>query len=465
LNATEPFPEDLFRVPIPDRIFSEMPEMTDSALRALLGMIRLSFRFEPEKGSWVTPERSFTRSEIESESGLSCQGTRNGLKELSEAGYVSSNKAGRTYEHKLEIEVPTSRYTYVPTALLEVASGLGGTELRLVLAVIRTTWGWTSETENVEEGPPAHRRWARLSTSELAQRTGRSRTAVKEAAAALQGQLLERLRPNGGTYHYRFLPEAIAPQIGAEDASAPPSESGAVRVRTKKQAAVSVEIANDLTPDRQNSDPPSSYRESVCRDKHRRQEESTSATLSGDHSSGKPDAVPAEGSSEQTTASEETCQTSSLSGEAPPPDFTGLPPEKQDLAEKLSNVGIWAGRIAEVLSRFSTERIRVNFQLYRQRSAEQTIRKPGAWLYAAITDGYALPDSSPDESEGSVSAAPGSLPPLQHKETVSEAKKDAYVAQGIDEERFHRCPSGRSGPEERWFMYFDPAVGGPERRV
>ena len=89
----------------------------------------------------------------------------------------------------------------------------------------------------------------------------------------------------------------------------------------------------------------------------------------------------------------------------------------------------------------------------------------GAWLYAAITDGYALPDSSPDESEGSVSAAPGSLPPPEHKETLSEAKKDAYVAQGIDEERFHRCPSGRNGPEERRFMYFDPAVGGPERRV
>ena len=469
LDITEPFPEDLFRVPVPDRIFSEMPEMTDSALRALLGMIRLSFRFEPEKGSWVTPERSFTRSEIESESGLSCQGTRNGLKELSEAGYVSSNKAGRTYEHKLEIEVPTSRYTYVPTALLEVASGLGGTELRLVLAVIRTTWGWTSETENVKEGPPAHRRWARLSTSELAQRTGRSRTAVKEAAAALQGQLLERLRPNGGTYHYRFLPEAITPQIGAEDASAPPPESGAVRVRTKKQAAVSVEIANDLTPDRQNSDPPSFNRESFREDKHRSQEENARAPSGEEPSSNEADAVPGENFSGQATAPEATGEASSSGGKAPPPDFSDLPPEKQDLAEKLSNVGIWAGRIAEVLSRFSTERIRANVQLYRRRAAEQTIRKPGAWLYKAITDGYALPGSSTgkpeDKPESSETTAPGALPPLQHEETVSEAKKDAYVAQGTDEERFHRCPSGRSGPEERRFMYFDPAVGGPERRV
>ncbi|PSR04113.1 MAG: hypothetical protein BRD54_02490, partial [Bacteroidetes bacterium SW_8_64_56] len=109
--------------------------------------------------------------------------------------------------------------------------------------------------------------------------------------------------------------------------------------------------------------------------------------------------------------------------------------------------------------------------------AEQTIRKPGAWLYKAITDGYALPGSSTGEPEGSPEGgsegspkgnrptAPGSLPPLEHKETLSEAKKDQYVAQGTSEERFHRCPSGRSGPEERRFMYFDPAVGGPERRV
>jgi len=185
-------------------------------------------------------------------------------------------------------------------------------------------------------------------------------------------------------------------------------------------------------------------------------------------------------------------------------------------------VGVWAGRIAELLSRFSTERIRANFQLYRRRAAEQTIRKPGAWLWKAITDGYALPNSSrsdPNEQDdldeqgggepermgepesrggpentsglentrgaestsgpenGRSAAASGSLPPLEHKEIVSEAKKDRYVSQGVSEERFHRCPASKAsrqasrgisrvdGPAERRFMYFDPEVGGPERRV
>jgi len=61
-----------------------------------------------------------------------------------------------------------------------------------------------------------------------------------------------------------------------------------------------------------------------------------------------------------------------------PTDFSNLPSGKQDLAKKLSNVGVWAGRIAGLLSRFSAGRIWANFQLYCQRAAEQTIRKPGA---------------------------------------------------------------------------------------
>ena len=449
LDATESFPTGLFRVPIPNAVFAKMPDVSDSALRCLLALIHLSFRFEPEKSEWVCPDRQFSRSDIEEASGLSDQGARNGLSELESLGWIRIDRGGRSHQHQLLLEVPQSRFTYVPTALLEQASEVGsGTALRVILAVLRRTWGWTSQRSNPPNGQQetVHDRWAQLSNRELANATGRSETAVGQAAQSLQGEWTQRVRPGNGAYQYRFLPEAVGDY-------------------PEEESSFSEGNANDLTPDRQKSGTPSFSKESSCRDKHKRQDKNTGDTPSEEPPLSEPDAVPTDNSSQQVTASEESSQTPSPNGEAPPPDFTGLPPEKQDLAEKLSNVGIWAGRIAEVLSRFSTERIRANFQLYRRRTAEQTIRKPGAWLYAAITDEYALPGSSPDESEGSASAAPGSLPPLEHKGTLSEAKKDAYVAQGIDEERFHRCPSGRSGPEERRFMYFDPAVGGPERRV
>jgi hypothetical protein len=129
------------------------------------------------------------------------------------------------------------------------------------------------------------------------------------------------------------------------------------------------------------------------------------------------------------------------------PDFSNLPAEKQELAQKLANVGVWAGRTAEVLSRFSTERIRANFQLYRKRAAESTIRCHGAWLYQAITEGYTLPNS--DTSAGASST--GSTP--EHKQVVSPEEKEAYINQGIPKERFHRCLSEQEGAR---FMYLEP---------
>jgi hypothetical protein len=252
------------------------------------------------------------------------------------------------------------------------------------------------------------------------------------------------VRPGNGPHQYRFLPERIQDANGEE-------------------SSFSEATANDLTPDRQKSGTPSSYKESSCRDKHRRQGKNSGDLSTGESSSNEADAVPANNTSKQTSAPQGTGQDSGSTSKGPPPDFSDLPPEKQDLAEKLSNVGLWAGRIAEVLSRFSVQRIRANFRLYRRRSSEQTIRKPGAWLYKAITDGYALPDSSTGKLVDNGSSAPGSLPPLEHKETVSETEKDQYVAQGTSEDRFHRCLSGQGHPDERRFMYFAPRSGGPTR--
>lgn len=466
-GATEPFPDGLFRVPIPDEVFGEMPEMSDSALRAHLALIRLSFRFEPEESSWVCPDRTFTRADVQRQSGLSSQGARNGLRELAKAGWVQVDESGRSYEYALEMEVPTSRYTYVPTALLEAASGLSGTELRLVLAVIRATWGWTFPAGEGGE-QPSHRRWARLPTSQLAGRTGRSETAVKEAASNLQRRYLERLRPTSGAYHYRFLPEAIMPDEGpagapSEETLEETSRHGSVRVEKKIRAFVSVGASNDLTPDRQKSDPSTSYKESSSKDKHGQPQKKKRPEPTDANPPENGHAVPTDNNPGEKSNTQRRRAQSKQPEETSTPDFSDLPPEKQKLAQKLANVGVWGGRIAELLSRFSCTRIRANFELYRQRASEQVIVNPGAWLSQAIIDGYALSPSDSD-TPGSTSTS-GSLPPLEHKETVSEAKKDAYVAQGIDESRFHRCLSGGRATGEPRFMYFDPSVGTPTSRT
>ncbi|MCS4185033.1 replication protein [Salinibacter ruber] len=449
LDATEPFPDGLFRVPLPNVVFGRMPSVSDSALRCLLALVHLSFRFDPAKDEWVHSGEWFPRSDVEAASGLSDQGTRNGLAELQSLGWAAADQAGRSHRFQLEIEVPARRFTYVPTALLEGLSGFdSGTELRVVLAVLRGTWGWT---RNESEGNPhgentpqsgqprvVHDRWAQLSNRKLAEATGRSETAVTRAAKTLQGEWIERVRPGNGPHQYRFLPEEIGDRSSSFGGG-----------------------ANDLPPDRQNSDPPFFNKESFSRDKQRRDTSNPEPDRDEAPPSGKRDAVRENKPTRGSTAPKTTATANDSTKASPPPDLSELSPQKRQLAEKLANVGVWAGRIAELVSRFSLGRIRANFQLYRRRAAEQTIRRPGAWLHEAIVEGYALESSGED---GPGEAPKDGLPALKHKETVSEAKKEACVAQGISEERFHRCLSGRSEPRERQFMYFDPEVGEPSRR-
>jgi hypothetical protein len=412
---------------VPDWLFSKMAGMSDSALRSLLGLIRLSFRFNPEASNpktscWVKPARAFTRKEIESETGLSSQGARNGLAELAEAGYVSIDSSGRSFDYTLEVGVPTARYTYVPTAFLETASALSGTELRLVLTVLRATWGWT-EAAGPNENAPAHRRWARLSAKELAGRTGRSETAIKEAATQLQDRFLERLRPTGGAYYYRFLPEAVRPDTSPiEEGSGETSESSGVRVKKKAEARIRLSLfggtANDLAPDRQKSDPPYAYREFTLEKKARqgaREEKSssegTSAERSEDAVLGSPSSPPEDkrrgsGPRKNRASSRKSPSRQRKSPHSKPEssnqadtnptdiDLSGVSERLQGLGETLMNVGVRPRCVPALLTRFSAGRIEANLQLYRRRAP--AVQKPGAWLYAAITQGFALP--SPKET-------------------------------------------------------------------
>jgi hypothetical protein len=106
------------------------------------------------------------------------------------------------------------------------------------------------------------------------------------------------------------------------------------------------------------------------------------------------------------------------------------------------NVGVRPKATAQLLSRHSPERIRANFDLYRQRAAE--IRRPGAWLFVAIRDGYALPrpeagdwgekplpegDSGGSSGEKSRPGSPSSLPEPGTK--VSEIRKRELIARGL----------------------------------
>ena len=487
LETTEPFPEGLFRIPVPDRVFSGLPNLSDSALRALLALIRLSFRFDPEDSTWTCPARSFSRADVQAECGLSGQGTRDGLTQLEEEGYLSVDRGGRAHEHELELGVPDARFTYLPVTLLEEADRLSGSKLRALLVVFRETWGWTGLSdgagENGSEGAPEHRRWTRLSAASLARRAGRSQTAIVSAARQMNGGLLERLRPTGGAYYYRIRPDGLTDLFQDEE---PDERSSTPTVRRRAEASFSMGIPNELAPDRQRTGPSNAKESRLKKKTLHAQDQATKRPDPGERTvSDGEDAMPEtqsrnrqERSTGKTNSNEETqpSQDRESSTEEAESSLIGFSDRKRKLGQALVDAGVWRGPTLELLRRYSAERIAAN--LKRARRKRLQIADLGAWLYTAISEGYALPspgskasdrnsgdytEESPDESHssGSEQKSRKSLPPLSHKQKVSTTQLKAYVRQGIaSADDFHRF-ADPGEPEVEQHIYFDPAIGGP----
>jgi len=465
-------------MPLSDEVFRDMPDMSDSALLALLGLVRLSFRFEPEQCTWVCPDRTFSRADIQAQVGLSEQGTRNGLGELADTGHVSIDSSGRGYEYALKLGVPSSRYTYVPTALLEEAPDrLSGTELRLVLAVLRATWGWTDRSD-ANNDSPRHKRWARLSVPVLSELTGRSETAVKGAAQDLQGVWIQRCRPTTGAYCYRFRTEALSADDALTDASCGSQSSASVLLQKKTDAFFSVPIPNDLTPDRPKSVPPHrGKKESTFQRPTQHLARTKNTETRGSQSTGavrgqqKPSRPPSRTHSSGTIpeAGPDPQRRFSMSGTDQKIPVSGFSERKQQLGQILANVGVWPRRIPTLLGRYSADRIEVNFQLFRKRASQ--IQSPGAWLATAIVKGFALPSSShtsavsvgdpqqcskrpnpPNEGHASPLPDPGTMVSQERKESLLQSEKAAP-------EDFDRAPADERG-RPQFFYKLDP---GPSR--
>lgn len=528
-EATEPFPPGLFRVPVPDRVFGEIPTLPDAALKALLALIGRSFRFDPEASSWTNPRDWFARRPLEEASGLSDEGTRSGLAELEERGWAEVDRSGPGYRYRLVVDVPEACYTYVPSALLTSVGALpSSAALRVLMATLRRTWGWTHSPHggarsgesgaqsastpagegqakglaSEEAAGPVHQRWAEISVPTLAAATGRSAPSVRQAARTLAKEgWIHRVRFGQGAYHYRVQAGPLLPwqsseghgsKVGEKPEEKSESESGPTAKRPPRGTSFSKPPgANELTAGRQQTCPPSSYKRVSFREQTQTSDEKpTGAEAAGEapQASGPaPRAVP---ESHKNPQGRPTTERSNAGEETVPPSGTPEKPEipknQRELYQKLLAAGIWPDRARECLKRYSTRRIEANFELWRRRKNDPEappIGDDGAWLCAAITDGYAdleearssqapnqaSEESSTQNSTGKARAGhvPGSSTgaPPEHKQKVSPEEKKRLVRRhdGVEAGHFHRFRHGKS-PTEEQFLYLDPGEGGPARK-
>jgi hypothetical protein len=520
---------------VPDQVFEEIPEMSDAALKALLALIGRSFRFDPEASSWTNPRDWFARRPLEEASGLSDEGTRSGLAELEERGWADVDRSAQGYRYRLATDVPEARYTYVPSALLTSVGELpSGAALRVLMATLRRTWGWTqasphggtcsgesgaqgASTSAGEGRPkgstsedaagPVHQRWAKISVPTLAAATGRSAPSVRQAARVLAKEgWIHRVRFGQSAYHYRVQagpllpgqsPEGRGSKVGEKPKEKSESESGPAAGRSHPSISFSKPPgANELTAGRQQTCPPSSYKRVSFREQTQTSDEKPAgAEAAGEapQASGPgPRAVP---ESHKNPQGRPTTERPNAGEETVPPSGTPKKPEipknQRELYQKLLAAGIWPDRARECLKRYSMRRIEANFELWRRRKNDPEappIGDDGAWLCAAITDGYAdlgetrtsetrssrAPNQASKESPTQNStgkARAGHVPepstggPPEHKQKVSPEEKKRLVQRhdGVEAGHFHRFRHGKS-PTEEQFLYLDPGEGGPARK-
>jgi hypothetical protein len=198
----EPFPADLTRIPIPDRVLDSLDELSGCAVRLCLLMIRASYSWAEGLGRFRASSRWYQVEEIKDQAGglgMHPRSLRNAADELEKRGWIE-RREGRPVAYRWRLSVPKSRYTPVPAPLLHAHQGLSHSALTVLLCALRATWGWTAEDGDVLK----HRRAAELSAPELEKMAGLSRPTVRSAQDELRARsaLYIRRKHTGAPYEF-----------------------------------------------------------------------------------------------------------------------------------------------------------------------------------------------------------------------------------------------------------------------
>ena len=203
-SSWEPFPSDLTRIPVPDRVMDRLDGLSGCAARLCLLMIRASYSWVADLEQYRASSRRFTAREIEEEAGglgMSRESLRRAAEELEARGWVNCRRReGRATTYRWTLSVPQARYTPVPAPLLHAHQALSHSALTLLLCVLRATWGWTTG----EDGATLYRRTATLSTSDLRKMAGLSRPTIRSVQEELRARsaLYARREHRGATYEW-----------------------------------------------------------------------------------------------------------------------------------------------------------------------------------------------------------------------------------------------------------------------
>lgn len=208
---TDPFPPDLFRLPVPNEVFKR--DLSGAATRLLLVVMREAWGYDPDAGEWVASPRWIELSDLEdatrSELRMSRATLSRAARELEESRLLALQGGGDSrapLELRCRVSVPDERFTWLPVELIEAHQFFSHSALLVLLHVYHATWGRTTSEVRGGDRTVLHRRWGRLTTDEIADRAGLCPATVRKVIHNLQEVgALQRGRPTRGTA-WRYCP-------------------------------------------------------------------------------------------------------------------------------------------------------------------------------------------------------------------------------------------------------------------
>jgi len=196
------FPDEVFRAPVPDAVFSSLDDLSGCAARLCLVLMEAAYSYDPDAGQWRASPKYWAAPQLDARAdmGMSNESVRRAAKELERRGWVDVQDVGGRAVYRWALDVPRERYTPVPVALMREHARLSHSAVVVLLAVYRVTWGWTVR----EDGTTKHRRTEALSTAQMGEITGLSAPTVRSAAQELSTiGAIERTREPGQPYQWR----------------------------------------------------------------------------------------------------------------------------------------------------------------------------------------------------------------------------------------------------------------------
>jgi len=204
----EPFPDEVYCIPIPNQSFQDVKGLSGVATRLLFLLSGVAYSYDEGEKTWTTSPRHWTRENLRNAFGsvsLSGSSFQRAARELEERGVVDRSAVGQATGLRL-LRGHSDGHVCLPYPLLRVLSRLSHAAVKVLFCTVRETWGQVRTEWRDGKEVLVHQSRAQLTNDDLSRFTGLSVRACQSAAHELRAKgVAHRSRPHQGSAYFYEL--------------------------------------------------------------------------------------------------------------------------------------------------------------------------------------------------------------------------------------------------------------------